>query len=412
MSRVKEKYLDDEEKGYISGKDFNVCGKHFDDKDILKFIREKGDPNLKCSFCDETEDEIEITNKITWDDLLGRIVPCIKHFYDDPANGLSYVSAEGGYLGNTYDTLELLQDVIGIDAESEVVEEIANSITQEIWTEAEFYGETYTDHLNYTWEAFSKLVKYKVRYVFNDVEVKSGHYDLSHKPFLILKDIGRFISQLNLIITVPEKSNFFNQNIFFHRARQHKVTDKVSACQDIGSAPNKFARANRFSAEGISIFYGAEDEDTAIKEVINTDKKSEFISIGKFYPAKGLNLVDLRNISKIGFFDTDNVKLIEPARFLRMFVASISQKLEKDGNERIEYVPSQIVTEYLAHVLPSSLKRNVHGIVYKSVQNEDKDCYAIFADRFQCSDEGDEHEDTLLVLSRNSINKFKVSEKI
>lgn len=410
MSRVKEKYLEDDQMGYISGKNFNVCEKHFDEKDILKFILENGDTNLKCSFCDETEDDIEITTKITWDDLLGRIVPCIKNFYDDPANGLSYVSAEGGYLGNTYDTLELLQDVIGIDAEFEVVEEIANSITQEFWTEAEFYGETYTDHLNYTWEAFSDLVKYKVRYVFNEVEVKSNNYDSSHKPFLILKDIGRFITQLNLIITVPEKSNFFNQYIFFQRARQHKATDKVSACQDIGSAPNNFAGANRFSAEGISIFYGAENEDTAINEVINVEKKDEFISIGNFYPAKELNLIDLRNIPKIGFFDTENIKLIEPARFLKMFVESISQKLEKDGNERIEYIPSQIVTEYLRHVLPTSLKRTVHGIVYKSVQNANKDCYAIFADRFQCSDEGEDHAETLLILKRDSIKKLRVSE--
>lgn len=412
MGRAKEKHLEEQQEQFISGKNLVVCERHFDDQDILGFIRKNGDSNLECSFCEETDfdDEIGIVNKITWDDLLDRIVPCIHHFYDDPANGLMYDSSEGGYLGNTYNSLELLRDVIGIEADDEVIEEIADSISQEIWTEAEFYGDTYTGHLNYTWEVFSKLVKYEVRYVFNEIEIKSDNYDgVSQKPFLILKDIGRFISELNLVKTLPEKSNLFNQEMFLYRARQHKETDIVCTCGDIGPAPNKFAGANRFSAEGISIFYGAEDEDTAIKEVINSDKKDECISIGKFYPRQELNLIDLRQISSAGFFN-ENINLIEPSRFLKKFVENISKKIEKDGNERIEYIPSQIVTEYFRHVLPYFLGKEIHGIIYKSAQNIGKDCYAIFADRFKCKDEDNKSDDTLLILANDSIKKIKISE--
>ncbi len=412
MSGVKNKYEDDYQNGFTSGSSLIVCEKHFNDEDILEYIKKKGDPTLICSFCDDEDsgDEIENINKIPWDGLMSRIMPSIHYFYDDPANGISYDSSEGGYLWETYNSLELLRDVICLDADPEVIEQISESMMQDIWTEGEFYGDSYTDHLVYTWERFSNLVKYEVRFLFYEIEKAYYGENRGEKPYLILNNIGDFISKLGLIVTFPEKTNLFNQKIEFIRARQHNVTETVCVCSDIGTAPPEYASANRFSAEGISIFYGAEDEMTAINEVINKDRSDEYISTGLFFPSKDINLIDLRNLASIGFFNTERVHLIEASRFLQEFVKNISKKLEKNGKERIDYIPSQIVTEYLRHVLPRKIGKEIHGIIYKSIQNAGKDCYAIFANRNQCNDEGMESNDTVLILKRNSIKKIKVSE--
>ena len=76
MSRIKDQFMEDELKGYVSGKRLNVCEKHFGDKDIINFIKNNGSPKLPCSFCEHNDfDEIEEeTNSVSWDDLLDRIM--------------------------------------------------------------------------------------------------------------------------------------------------------------------------------------------------------------------------------------------------------------------------------------------------------------------------------------------------
>jgi len=412
MGRAKQKYIEDDDLGFVTGRDLCVCEKHFTDKDISDYIKLNGNSISNCSFCDEKDGFLEGDNEykaISWDILMHRIIPGIKHFYDDPANGLSYMSSEGGYQGATYDTLELLNEIICLEADYEVTEEIANTITGDIWTKSEFYSDNYANYLMYTWESFSKLVKYDVRYLFKEVNDNRDEFDPSYQSFKILENIGEFITKLNLLITVPCNTNFFDQEITLYRARQHKIDDEVIKCKDIGSTPGNFAGANRFSPEGISIFYGAEDELTAILEVINTEYPDEYLSIGEFYPTKELNLIDLRRIKPLGIFNVEEMELIEPSQFLSNFTIRISKKFNKDENERIEYVPTQIVTEYFRHVLPSQLKIPIHGLIYKSAQNLNKDCYAIFANENLCSDEINIHGETLLALRDKSIRRIEVS---
>jgi len=416
MGGVSEKLLDDEDNGFVSGRELFVCSNHFQDEDILKYIENNHSVEFNCDFCDDPseydiEGDTEFFKTVSWDQLMGRIVPSILEFYDDPANGLSYESAEGGYFGNVYSSLELLSGEIQMEADFDVIEEIANTLTNDGWTEAEFYGPTYLDHLKYTWDTFSELVKYKIRYLFNEAILEKRHFDDVDKPFLILKDIGRFIKELNLFATFPEKVNLFNNTKVFFRATQFNPKKrKVESCNDIGSAPIKFAGSNRFSPEGISIFYGAEDADVAIEEVINRKKKNQSVSTGKFKPVRPLNLIDLRSIPQFGFFNTEKIDTIEPARFLKTFVANISKKITEDDNERIEYIPSQIITEYFRYILSAEMEQSIDGIVYKSVQDPEKNCYAIFADDQMCADEGSATENTLLVLKKHSITTIKVSD--
>lgn len=395
MGRAKNKWIEDHERGYSTGSNIFICDQHFGDPDIKRYISREGIRERKCSFCDE-----ESSIKIHSDALLEVIVSCISRSYDHPANGLPYESAGGGYLGNVYDTLELLNEVIPLDADYEVLEYLSNEIIQTEWTEREFYGNSYSEELSNLWSKFSYLIKHKVRYLFKEIipdENEDGYYK---EPHSILNTIGDFIFKLRLFVNVPEKTNFFNQNKYLYRARQHNAPDEVQTCKDIGPPPYDKASSNRFSAEGISMFYGAENNETAIEEIIDRDQPAEYISIAEFYPGKQLTLVDLRNIQHIGFFNFDKIDLYEPCKFLRSFVGQVSIKVDKKQNRRIEFVPSQVVTEYFRHVLPSKAKFPIHGIVYKSAQNIGCDCYVIFADAEQCKDEKNADSETLLIFRK------------
>lgn len=413
MGRAKEKYLEDEERGFSLGDNIFVCEDHFDDSDIKSYIRTYGTNYDKCFFCDTDhfEDEsFEHKYSIHIDTLLEGVVTCIKRSYDDPANGLAYESSEGGYIGNTYSTLELLNDIIPLNADYEVIEYIADCINQDIWTEEEFYGDKYHEELSTLWNNFSHLIKNRVRYLFNEVPHLLHEDNNYHKPLYILNTIADFIINLNLFTSIPKKTTLFNQAIVFYRARQHKYIDEIRVCKDICSPPNDKAGANRFSAEGISMFYGAENEKTALEEIINRDEPNEYITISEFYSARQLTLIDLRNNKKIGFFNFENVDLYEPSQFLVSFVHQVSKKLNPNQNKRIEFVPSQVVTEFFKHVLPSKSGKSIDGLVYKSAQNIGFDCYVIFADFEKCSDENNIDDETLLVLKKDSLRTEKVSK--
>jgi hypothetical protein len=50
----------------------------------------------------------------------------------------------------------------------------------------------------------------------------------------------------------------------FFRGRTHQKKKKYRDARDLGSPPPDKANANRMSAEGISVFYGAGDHATAL----------------------------------------------------------------------------------------------------------------------------------------------------
>jgi hypothetical protein len=403
MGYAKNKYIEDQERGYSSGSDVFICQKHFGDDDIERYIQNLGTFENECSFCND-DDKEEPSVTINSDVLLSGILACIFRSYDHPANGLAYESAEGGYQGDVYGTLELLNEIIPLDADYEVLEYLAHEIIQAEWTEGEFYGNSYSEELSYLWNNFSYLIKHKVRYLFKEIEPNQHEDGPQNESYSILESIGNSIIKLNLFVNIPEKTNLFDQDVVIYRARQHGSTEEVKSCKHIGSPPSEKASSSRFSAEGISMFYGAENEKTAIEEIINRDEPTDIISIAEFYPAAELTLIDLRNINKIGFFNFEAVDLYEPSRFLSTFVHQVSIKLDKNQNRRIEFVPSQVVTEYFRHVLPSKAGIPIK-IIYKSAQNKGCDCYVIFADNEQCKDEEDVDDRTVMIFRKLEVMK-------
>lgn len=159
---------------------------------------------------------------------------------------------------------------------------------------------------------------------------------------------------------------------FLYRARwsrNHNELEKILVTPDseLGPPPHQFSGANRMSARGISVFYGASSVETAISEI--RPPVGSNVVCAKFNiirPLRLLNLLAFEDIlDKGSMLDPDYIRRREQAAFLRTLTDSIVKPV-LPGEEGFSYIRTQVIAEYLA----GSEKLNLDGILYPSVQLE------------------------------------------
>ena len=157
------------------------------------------------------------------------------------------------------------------------------------------------------------------------------------------------------------------------------------------------------SPAGISMFYGCADVPTVVAE-IGAHSSGRFAVVGEFVTTKPLRLVDLASLPPIpSLFDPDEREGFYELSFLHSLARDLSAPVVLDGREHIEYVPTQVVTEYLRW-LPDS---RTDGILFASAQNGGV-CCVIFCGPEGCADPGKETNETMLRLVENSISVLRV----
>lgn len=359
---------------YSSAK--NICSNHFEDYAIAEFIEKNNSDELYCSFC---KPKYQSNFVVSFDELMKFLMGGINYFYDDAANHLPYESAEGGYQGHHFSTIDLVYDIIPSEEEN-VIQEVLDYIEDKDWCSKYPFSLDEDEQLHSDWNEFSKILKHKMRYSFFKSKAFDSEYSVMHE---ILHQIALCIESLNLVITLPE-------NQIIYRARQHAENDNPILFEDICSPKIKYCTLpNRMSPAGISMFYGTFELETAGKEVENLKDiaKRPLLSTGKFKLKKGLQVVDMTNIPDIpSIFDEDNRIYLYKISFLKKFVHEISKQIERDKYEHIEYVPTQVITEYFRYVVPELAGYDIDGIIYPSAVCEGKKCCVLFFDNEQCKD--------------------------
>jgi hypothetical protein len=165
--------------------------------------------------------------------------------------------------------------------------------------------------------------------------------------------------------------------------------------------PQHACQSNRMSPAGIPMFYGALDYATAHAETFDPAAHAgKVLSAGTFRPLRMLNLLNLADLPQIpSVFDTERHGTIHALRFLHAFAADISQPIARDGREHIEYVPTQIVTEYFRRIFRLADGSSLDGIIYRSSRNAGTEALVLFCENHQCIGEKDEPgDDSLLRL--------------
>jgi hypothetical protein len=178
------------------------------------------------------------------------------------------------------------------------------------------------------------------------------------------------------------------------RARKNKAVAYTKPDELGPPKPEECIYANRMSPAGIPMFYGSFDIETCIAELGNT--KGDY-SIAKWETQKILNILDFTKHFKYSIqhhqyfyedfpsiFDKDRRDFIFDYRFILRLASDISAKVEKDGTENIDYVPTQVIAEYIRKIVLIENK-HIDGICFYSSQNGGKNI-TLFFDQKACLD--------------------------
>lgn len=135
--------------------------------------------------------------------------------------------------------------------------------------------------------------------------------------------------------------------------------------QHIGPPKSADAIGGRMNANGISVFYGANDPKVALAEV--RPPVGSQVVVARFAIIRNIRLLDLTTLENImtkgSIFDPVFNSRLEQAMFLR----SLSQRITKPvmpEDEAFEYLPTQAIADFLAN----EATINIDGIIFPSIQ--------------------------------------------
>ena len=159
-----------------------VCIKCIDDEGICDFI-EGNEVQGDCSFCDGGS-----TITAPLDDVIDHMKTSLEYEYDDVLNWFYYDYEEGDYVGEYWDTWDLLREVIGLDLPNDyngiLFQEILDRLPDRSWCQADPFGVPDQDRVRYDWEWFSEVVMHRRRFFFEDHKREPGTRSLSPGEFL------------------------------------------------------------------------------------------------------------------------------------------------------------------------------------------------------------------------------------
>ncbi len=351
-----------------------VCAKCFSDEALQDFVSGIA-TSKKCDFCGRCS-----SKKIAapFEEVSERIAECIARYYDDPGSaGMSYVSADGGYQGITYDTFEIFE-LMELDfprnGGDALRKELASAMPYDLWSENEPYRLNDDDQLQHSWDSFCRLIKHKLRYFFT-VTGRDDDDEL-FGPGHLLRLIFSHAKSSGVFVTLPKGTSLY-------RARLQKPGEKHTQPSSLGAPSESVAvQTNRMSPPGIVMMYAADDMQTALAE---TADKPGIFALGEFGTGRDALLLDLTHLPPVPslFEDIPDTLEYDPRPrilFLWKLSREISRPIARDDRVHIEYLPTQVVTEYLRTFVTVDGKK-VDGIRYRSSRNGVGTAIVLFANQ-------------------------------
>ena len=341
-------------------KDKYVCIKHFDDPYLNEYIQENAHEGT-CSYCGAMHTKVlDMKSFMQYinERLSQRLcplddanLPLASSFYDDEEEEIPGFSRAGVFiLPNQAEQYDDVQDVMynyGLYTSNEQLnEDIESCFNEGFYTQADVFSEDKDKELSYAWDYFSKMVKNKKRYTF----FQDPHF-LRQEEWKddVLTEINQICENI-LVSQLPKGT-------FIYRGRPNETGVPRTSFEELTAPPSKFAKENRMSATGISMFYGALDDNTPIQEIRNY-APDVVIDLGKFELQRDLVVIDLFKIPKhLSFWMPQHFR---EYKFLKQFHLEITRPIDK--NPSIEYVPTQIFTEYIRFMN----NNHIDGIIYRS----------------------------------------------
>ena len=182
----------------------------------------------------------------------------------------------------------------------------------------------------------------------------------------VLEEVAQRCVQYGLIHRLAAGTKLF-------RARKQGGTP-LRTPAELGPPPDEQAIwSNRMSPPGISLFYGADDDATALEEM----GAAGTYAVGAFEITRHIDVLDLTRVPPVpSFFDLTARASRGSLVFLAQFAREISRPIARDDRIHLEYIPTQVMTEYFRREFGGA---HLLGIRYASSQRPGGINSALFA---------------------------------
>ncbi|WP_410596146.1 RES domain-containing protein [Amycolatopsis sp. lyj-23] len=337
----------------------------------------------ECSFCGAVaEESADDPIAAQFDDFMSIVMGALTFVYHSAESALAWDSEDQTWIGGSViDSSDAVYELCAGDVTNEVLDAIAELIPLADWTADDISQLQPDDALRFTWEQFRDKVRYSSRFVFlSTPEEHSDHPDeFTTEEFL--QKIDQVLRGHQTVLHVPAGRRFW-------RGRLTINPDDARAWRapELGPPPRDLASNSRMSPAGVTMFYGADDIATAIAE-IGAHSSQRYAVVGEFETTRDLTLLDLTTLPDVPSLYTEAGRTAAryDVIFLHDLAADLAKPIALDGREHIEYVPTQVITEYLRYVSTNK----VDGILYRSAQN-DGVCCVLFCEAANCINPGQE----------------------
>lgn len=357
----------------------HACRHCLDETGLEQFVAD----NLvgqRCDYCGQMTDALSSANV---GDLVRYILVCVEQDWTDADHALPKDDETGAWLlGSPVDTSSLLEHLGLGEPGEDLFDDLVGAMPDRSWCRIDPLRSTPHESITASWRLFCQIIKHERRFFFLSYDShRLRELYQSHEADL---DIGKLLA--GLVAYCSEEGLFDIQATGARYLRCHSKDASGAAYgpRRMGPPPAEYAtQSNRMSPAGVPMFYGAVEEATALAETATGRGR---FAVATFETKRDLILLDLRDVPAIpSIFAFPASERRAWAKFMRDFLEDFRKPIARNGGEHVEYVPTQVVTEYFRTVAKCD-GRSIDGILYASARKEGATAVVLFADTHAVTD--------------------------
>lgn len=290
--------------------------------------------------------------------LMEALLRGVKYSYNDEATaGCPYDKEFSIEFMSSEDVLRQVLYSQGLEWADRLVADVANALTNTGWVDApdgDWMGSYGHERLHWSWNSFAHAVKHRSRFHFQISKRRRQYSDDLVGVHEMLPFLGQLVRRHRMVRKLSTSE-------VLHRVRPGFHPCTVSA---LGPPPEESATAGRMNPAGIPYLYLAFDEKTALTET--RVSQGQQVTVSQWSPIRELQVIDLSHCPSCPSVFSEKRREYEMVQFLYAFRNEISKAVVHDGSEHIEYVPTQVISEYFSQAFTYSDRKQVDGLIYPS----------------------------------------------
>lgn len=386
MGRAKELMIEMEQDPFYGGSNRLVSAHLFKNRLVHEFVMKNGFDGV-CSYCGDVAKVLPLKS------IVEEIDRIILQYYGDPDNeGVGWDSSfeddapgfhseGGGYIVPDnkpyYDDMHELLSKTGFEVGNyELEQDISKALGYHYCLiEQDPYGLNSAEERILDWQ-----------------HIKERAINMAAAGYLLDEMVKAEAARLDYLRQDIHNAHYplqIKKNLTLFRTVNYKEELDPVLYENLTSPPVKYTQNLRMSIKGDSVFYGAENKETAIREALGGED-DQYTYIGKFHTKHPVRLLDLTGIpERLTIYDQKQFLLLS---FLRYFCNAISKYVPE--HDAIKYAPTQLITYYfrmyLRHYEEDGSYFHIDGILYTS--SKDRTTNAVL---FYNNDNSQDHLDLL-----------------